>query len=141
MGGILDVTGVGSVFDLADNIIQRIWPNKNSPEYIAAQTAFLQAKEAGALKQLDDDFQTNIEQIKANAAEAAQPGMHFRDGAGWVCVASFAIAALKSPIEWIATLVGHAVTLPSVDTSTTIPMLFALLGLGGIHAYQQIKTQ
>jgi hypothetical protein len=42
---------------------------------------------------------------------------------------------LKSPIEWVTSLAGHPVTLPSVDTSTTTTMLFALLGLGGMHVY------
>lgn len=136
----MDVTGLGSVADLANSIIGRLWPNKSDPAYIAAQSALLTAQQAGTLKELDDQFQTNIEQIKADAAEAAQPGLHFRDGAGWVCVAGFAFSILKSPIEWGCTLAGHPVALPTVDTSTSTTLLFALLGLGGMHVYQQVKS-
>jgi Holin of 3TMs, for gene-transfer release len=135
----LDITGIGSVADLVKDAIDKIFPNPT--EAAAAKVALFNAQSAGTLKQLDDDFQTNLEQIKANAAEAATPGFHFRDGAGWVCVAMFAIATLKAPIEWAATLFGHPITLPSVDTSVSTTMLFALLGLGGMHTFEQTSKK
>ena len=131
----MDITGIGSIADLLKDGIDKIWPDP--AKAAEAKVAILQAQQAGALKDLDDQFQLALEQIKTNAAEAAQPGFHFRDGAGWVCVASFALAALKAPIEWGCTLAGHPVTLPSVDSSTTVPMLLALLGLGGLHSYDK----
>lgn len=130
---------ISSVADLVKDGLDRIWPNKQDPAYIQAQAAYLQAQTAGAFKEMDAALQVAIEQIKANAVEAAQPGLHFRDGAGWVCVISFAITALKAPIEWIAAITGHPVALPPVDTTLTGEMLFGLLGLGGMHAWQQGK--
>jgi hypothetical protein len=132
-----DLTGIGSIADLFTTAINKIWPDPT--QAAAAKIALLNAQQAGTLKELDDQFQTNIEQIKANAAEESKPGISFRDGAGWVCVIGFAIATLKSPIEWASALAGHPVTLPSVDTSTSTTMLFALLGIGGMHVYE--KTQ
>ena len=133
----LDVTGIGSIADLISTAVNKIWPNPT--DAAAAKVALLNAQNAGALKELDDQFQTNIEQIKVNAAEAAKPGMSFRDGAGWTCVVGLAVTTLKPLIEWTSVLVGHPITLPSVDTSTTTTMLFALLGIGGMHVYE--KTQ
>lgn len=133
----LDLTGFGSVADLLKTAADKIWPDPTKAA--EAKVAIIQAQQAGTLKAMDDDFQLSLEQIKANAVAEAKPGLSFRDGAGWVCVASFAIAALKSPIEWACSLAGHPVALPSVDQSTTIPMLFALLGIGGMHLYQQAK--
>lgn len=133
----LDVAGIGSVADLIKDGIDKIFPDPT--QKAAAQVALLQAQQAGTLKALDDQFQTNIEQIKANAAEASKPGLSFRDGAGWVCVIGFAIATLKSPIEWAASLVGHPITLPAVDTGTSTTMLFALLGIGGMHVYEKTR--
>ena len=130
-----DITGIGSIADLIKDGIDKIWPDP--AQRAQAQAQLLQAQQAGALKEMDDDFQLAIEQIKANAAEAATPGFHFRDGAGWVCVIAFAIMSLKAPIEWAAALAGHPVQLPSVDTSVTTDMLLGLLGLGGMHVYQQ----
>jgi hypothetical protein len=62
--------------------------------------------------------------------------MHFRDGAGWVAVAGFALVVLKPVIEWGAAIVGHPLTLPAVDKDATQTMLYALLGLGTLHGVQ-----
>lgn len=135
----LDITGIGSVASLIETGINKIWPDP--AQRAQAQAALLSAQQAGTLKQLDDDFQLAIEQIKTNAAEAAQPGLHFRDGAGWVCVAAFAVMTLKPLIEWGAVLAGHPeIKLPPVDPSVAMTMLTGLLGLGGMHVYQQTKS-
>lgn len=134
----MDLTGVGALSTLADDIINKVWPDP--AKQAEAKAALLTAENQGLLKQLDDDFQLSLEQIKANAAEAAQPGMHFRDGAGWVCVIGFALMVLKAPIEWACTIAGHPITLPTVDGSVSNDMLFGLLGLGGMHVFQQTAT-
>jgi hypothetical protein len=135
--GLLDATGLGSVADLLGKAVDKIWPNPT--EAAAAKIALLNAQQAGLFKEMDAQLQTNLAQIAANAAEAAKPGVSFRDGAGWVCVIGFGIATLKSPIEWACSLAGHPVTLPSVDTGTSTTMLFALLGIGGMHMYEQTQ--
>jgi hypothetical protein len=117
--------------------------NKIVPDKAAAAAAIATLNQM----QLEGKLQDELIQLQAvttaqtdiNKVEAAQPGLHFRDGAGWVCVAGFAITVLKAPIEWVAALAGHPITLPTVDTTTIVPMLFALLGLGGMHVYE--KTQ
>jgi hypothetical protein len=131
---VADITGIGSIADLIGGVIDKIFPDKTKAA--EAKAALAQAQLEGSLKSIDDQFQIQIEQIKANAAEESKPGLSFRDGAGWVCVIGFAIAELKSPVEWACTLAGHQVTLPSVDTSTLTTMLFALLGIGGMHVYE-----
>ncbi len=78
-------------------------------------------------------------QLAANTAEAAQPGMHFRDGAGWVCVFAFGLMTLKPVLEWGSVLIGHPITLPAIDTTVAMTMLSGLLGLGGMHVYQQVN--
>ena len=127
--------------DVASPIISII--NKVVPDKAAAAAAVAQLNQMQLQGQLQDEL-LQLQAVTTNQSdidkeEAAQPGMHFRDGAGWVCVAAFALMALKTPIEWVGTISGHPIVLPSVDTSTTTPMLFALLGLGGMHTYQQVK--
>jgi len=100
---------------------------------------FLPDKSQKERDELAAVLQLTKAQTDANTAEAAQPGLHFRDGAGWVCVASFAISSLKAPVEWVAAFSGHPVTLPTVDTTLTYSMLIGLLGLGGMHTYQVSK--
>lgn len=132
-----DLTGFGSIAELLNTAVGKIWPNP--ADAAAAKVAILNAQQAGALKEMDAQLQVNLEQIKANAVAEAKPAISFRDGAGWVCVVAFGIATLKSPIEWVCALAGHPVTLPSVDTSTSTTLLIGLLGLGGMHVYE--KTQ
>lgn len=133
----LDIAGFGSIASLLQTGIEKIWPDP--AKRAEAQVALLQAQQAGVFKQMDADLQVQLEQIKANAVEAAKPGLHFRDGAGWVCVSAFAVMTLKPLLEWGFTLAGHPVTLPPVDTSVSMTMLTGLLGLGGMHVYQQTK--
>jgi hypothetical protein len=132
-----DITGIGSVADLVGSVIDKIFPDKTKAA--EAKAALAEAQLQGALKSIDDQYQIQIEQIKANAAAEAKPGLSFRDGAGWVCVVGFTLAILKAPIEWACALASHPVTLPSVDTSTITTMLFALLGIGGMHVYEQTQ--
>jgi hypothetical protein len=111
--------------DLVNTIIGRFFPDKTQVE---------KDKIAAAMMQLQQQFELDKSQIAVDAASAAQPGLHFRDGAGWVCVAGFAFSILKSPIEWGCQMIGHPLQLPPVDTQTTQAMLYGLLGLGGLHA-------
>lgn len=128
-----DITGIGSIADLIKDGIDKIWPD---PVQRAQAQAVL---DQGKFKEIDAEVSLALEQIKANAAEAATPGFHFRDAAGWMFVIGFAIAFLKAPVEWVALLSGHPVSLPSVDTSLATTGLFGLLGIGGMHVYQQTK--
>lgn len=127
----LDISsGVGELVKLADDGINKIWPDKTAAQ--AQQFELVKA-------QLQAALQVQLAQAAANTAEAAKGGMHFRDGAGWVCVAIFALAAIRPPLEWICALAGHPVVLPPFDTGTTTDMLLGLLGLGGMHVYQQTQ--
>lgn len=137
----MDLTGISSIADLIKDGIDRIWPNKNDPAYIQAQAALVQAQTAGAFKQMDNDFNLAMEQIKANAVAEAKPGMTFRDGAGWTCVFSFIVMTTKPLVEWGSIISGHPVQLPAIDPTVAMTMLAGLLGIGGMHTYQTVKTQ
>lgn len=117
----MSISGIGEVANLVDDTVKRFFPDKTAEE---------QSKIGAVLTVVQG-------QLAANTAEASQPGLHFRDGAGWVCVAGFAMLVLKAPIEWVCTLLGHPITLPTPDTSISTDMLLGLLGLGGMHLYQQ----
>ena len=121
----LDITGIGSAVTGVKDILGMFFPDKTEAEKVKMEQALV-------LWQGQQDLAKA--QIAANTAEAAEPGMHFRDGAGWVCVFGLGVTTLKPVIEWGAVLVGHPLTLPAVDTSVTSTMLMALLGLGGMHA-------
>ena len=121
----LDATGIGEAVTGVKDILGMLFPDKTEEEK-------LKMTQALTLYQNQQDLAKA--QIAANTAEASQPGLHFRDGAGWVCVVGLAVQVLKPLIEWGSSIVGHPLILPSVDTSTTSVMLTSLLGLGGMHA-------
>ena len=120
-----DVTGIGEAVTGVKDILGMFFPDA---------TEEMKAKMGQALAIYQDQQDLAKAQIAVNAAAAATPGMHFRDGAGWICVFGLGVTTLKPLIEWLSILVGHPVNLPSVDTSVTGTMLAALLGLGGMHA-------
>ena len=119
------------------------------PESQADKDAAQAARDAAAMKIMElqaqgtfeqrADLQTQSAQIAVNQADAAQGGTHFRDGAGWICVAAMAFNVLKTPIEWASILAGHPLTLPTIDLSLTQTMLAGLLGLGSMHVLERVK--
>jgi hypothetical protein len=117
------VTGAEEAVSSIANLVGRFFPDKTEIE---------KAQLAGVLTIVQG-------QLAANTAEAAQPGLHFRDGAGWVCVFALAVMTLKPLIEWGSILVGKPVVLPAMDTTIAMSMLSALLGVGGMHVYQQTQ--
>lgn len=120
-----DLTGLGTAVTGVKDILGMFFPD---------QTELDKSKMAAALAlQLDQNKLIEL-QAQANANEALQPGLHFRDGAGWVCVIGLGVSVLKPLIEWGSHLIGSPIVLPPVDTSTTSTMLYALLGLGSLHA-------
>lgn len=137
-----DLAGFGSVADLLKVGIEKIWPNPT--EAAAAKIAIMNAQQAGALKELDDQFQTNIEQIKANAVEAASPSL-FVAGARpfimWVCGVGLATSCIVAPLfTWASTLLGHPTPFPRLDDPLLQSTLAGLLGLGHVsRTIEKIK--
>jgi hypothetical protein len=125
-----DITGIGTAITGVKDILGMFFPDKTEED---------KAKMAQAFQLMQLQAQADQAQIAANTAEAATGGLHFRDGAGWVCVVGFAISALRPLISWGCILAGHPVVLPAMDMSEMGPMLAALLGLGTMHTYQQSK--
>jgi len=124
MANAIISTGIGEVAGLAKDLIDRWIPDKSQAE-----------KDA-----LAADLQLQLAQIQANAAEATQPGFHFRDGAGWVCVIAMGFDFIFRPLAiWVATLLHYTTDFPALDVTILGQMLFALLGLGGMHMYENVK--
>jgi len=77
-----------------------------------------------------------IAQIEVNKAEAKgnwfQAG--WRPATGWVCVLGFAVNFLVAPLA-----AGFGVDIPQADTSTMLPVLMGMLGLGSMRTYERMK--
>lgn len=120
----MDITGIGSVADLIKDGLDKIWPDKSEQE--RAQAALLMTALQG--------------QLDTNKAEAANPSIFvagWRPFVGWVCGVGFAVSALGPLFEWGSALFGHPTKFPAIDLSVMMPLLFGMLGLGGMRTYEK----
>ena len=123
----LDITGIGSVADLANTVIGKIWPDKTEQEkqQLAAAVMVIQG------------------QLDINKAEAASPNWFvssWRPFIGWVCGAACAWNWVGLPIAKTALLVaGYKLAIAPADISEMMPILMGMLGLGGLRTIEKLN--
>jgi len=131
---------ITAALDVAGKIIDRVFPDPN--QAAIAKLEMFKAQQAGEFKQMDQDFQIMLEQIKTNAVEAASSSVFkggWRPGAGWVCVWGLAYTFLIQPLgTWLAVAQGRG-PLPVIDTMLLIQLLLGMLGLGGLRTFEKFK--
>lgn len=123
-----DLTGLGSVADLAGKAIDRIWPNKTEQEKaeLAAAVTVVQG------------------QLEVNKAEAASPSVFvagWRPYIGWVCGMACAWNWIGLPITKAALILfgGPVLTLAPADLTEMLPVLMGMLGLGALRTHEKVK--
>ena len=123
----IDITGVGSVAELANTVIGKIWPDKSEQEkqQLAAAVMVVQG------------------QLDINKAEAANPSVFvagWRPAIGWVCGAACAWNWIGLPVaKLVMTVAGHPITMAPADLSEMLPILIGMLGLGGLRTAEKIN--
>lgn len=133
---------ISAVSDLIGNVIDRIWPD--ATESAKAKLALAQMVQNGELAKLTAETDLLKGQLAVDQAEAASPSMfqHWRDGAGWICVAGFAYQFIIAPvITWIAAASGHPAPAPSLDTGPLFNLMLGMLGIGGLHVYAGVQAK
>lgn len=122
-----DITGLGSVADLANTVINKIWPDKSEQERM----------------QLANAFAVIQGQMDINKEEAKNPSVFvsgWRPFIGWVCGAGCAWNWVGLPIvKAVAIYIGHPITLSPADLSEMMPLLLGMLGLGGLRTVEKIN--
>ena len=122
-----DITGIGSIADLANTVIAKIWPDKTEAEkqQLAAAVMVIQG------------------QIDINKAEAASPSIFvsgWRPFVGWVCGSACAWNWIGLPIAKAGLLLaGVSLSISPADISEMMPILMGMLGLGGLRTIEKIK--
>lgn len=141
LGGISDVFGVGGVATLGSDIIgliDRFIPDKEKAQEFQNQFQLIVAQ-----AQANSDH----DQAAVDQAEASNPSMFiagWRPMVGWVCAAAYAWQFVVEPLfAWFYTVLSKTPPppLPVLDSSDLNTVLFGMLGLAGVHAYENIKTQ
>ena len=109
------------------NLLDKFIPDADTKQKIAHEIATMSERHAQEIA---------LAQIEVNKAEAKgnwfQAG--WRPATGWVCVLGFAVNFLISPLA-----AGFGVDIPQADTSTMLPVLMGMLGLGSMRTYERMK--
>jgi len=120
-----DITGLGAVSDLANTVINKIWPDKTEAEkqQLAAAVMMVQG------------------QLDINKAEAASSSVFvsgWRPFVGWVCGAAFAWNWIGLPMATaLMPLAGLSISVAPADLSEMMPVLLGMLGLGALRTYEK----
>jgi len=122
-----DITGVGAVADLANTVINKIWPDKSEQEKqeIAAAVMVIQG------------------QLDANKEEAKSPSIFvagWRPFIGWVCGMGCAWNWVGLPVVVsIATYFNHPLPVKPADLTEMLPLLMGMLGMGGLRTVEKLN--
>ena len=123
-----DLTGIGSIADLAGTVINKIWPDKSEQEkqQLAAAVMVVQG------------------QLDINREEAKNPSVFvsgWRPAIGWVCGGACAWNWMGLPIvkTGVVLLGYHALPIAPADLTEMMPVLLGMLGLGGLRTLEKIN--
>lgn len=123
----VNITGLGSVADLATSVIGKIWPDKTEQE---------KAQLAAAVQLVQG-------QLEINRTEAASQSVFvagWRPFIGWTCGAAFAYKFVLAPaLAFGMTAFGHPIELPVLDFTEMSTVLLGMLGLGGLRTLEKVK--
>lgn len=123
----LDIAGIGSVADLANTVIGKIWPDKSDQEkqQLAAAVMMVQG------------------QLEVNRTEAANPSVFvsgWRPAIGWVCGAACAWNWVGLPVmKAVLLAAGYQLALAPADIGEMMPVLLGMLGLGGLRTIEKLN--
>ena len=123
----LDITGLGAVSDLANTVINKIWPDKSEQEkqQLAAAVMVVQG------------------QLDINKVEAANPSVFvsgWRPAIGWICGGACAWNWVGLPIAKFAMVAaGHPLNINPADLTEMLPILIGMLGLGGFRTVERLN--
>ena len=114
---------IGPVTGLLDKFI----PDADQKAKLAHDIATMSEKHAQEIA---------LAQIKVNEAEAKGNWFQssWRPATAWVCVLGFLVNFLVSPI-----CAGFGIIIPQADTSTMLPVLMGMLGLGTMRTVERLK--
>ena len=138
----LDLTGLGSLFDLGSKILDKVLPDKDAAA--KAKIALLEITQKGELQALAQEFEFAKSQIAVNQEEAKSSNLFvsgWRPAVGWLCCAAYAFNYILMPLaNWgVKFFDVNAPSIVALDTGELTTLLFGLLGIGTLRTVEKIK--
>jgi hypothetical protein len=114
---------IGPVSGLLDKFIE----DKDLKSKLAHDISTMAQKHAQEISLAQ--IAVNREEAKGNWFQSS-----WRPATAWVCVLGFMVNFLISPLA-----APFGITVPQADTSTMLPVLMGMLGLGGLRTMERVK--
>lgn len=134
--GIIDIIA-GPILHIIDKLVP------DPAQKAQMQLEAMKMTQAGDFKEIDAQLQRDLAQITVNNTEAASGDLFksgWRPSVGWICSAGLGIQFVVAPLaSWGASLAGHPITFPPLDTATLLTLLGGLLGLGTLRTTEKVK--
>jgi|TARA_R100000935_G_scaffold28196_1_gene48513 hypothetical protein len=116
-------TLVGPVTGILDKFIE----DKDQKALLAHEISTM--AESHAQEAMLAQLEINKQDAKGNWFQSS-----WRPATAWVCVLGFLVNFLVSPL-----CAGFGIDIPQADTSTMLPVLMGMLGLGGLRSFEKTK--
>lgn len=138
----MDLTGIGSIADLAGKVIDRVWTDPG--EAAKQKLEVYKAEQQGWLVELQGMWNNLKDQAEINKIEAASTRLFvagWRPFVGWTCGFSLAYKyIIRDFLIVIFKVSGLDVSnIPALDDSNMLPILLGMLGLGAMRTWEKVK--
>ena len=118
---------IDKLIEPVSNILDKCIADKDLKQKLAHEIATMSQRHIHEIAKAQ--IEVNKEEAKGNWFQSG-----WRPATAWICVCGFAVNFLISPL---AAPFGFAI--PQADTSTMLPVLMGMLGLGGLRTYERVQ--
>ncbi len=118
---------LGSLIGPVTGLLDKVIIDKDEKMRLAHELSTMADNHAQSIAM--SQIEVNKQDAKGNWFQSS-----WRPATGWVCVLGFMVNFLVSPI-----CAGFGIDIPQADTSTMLPVLMGMLGLGGMRSFERVK--
>ena len=125
---------IASLLPVASKLLVKFIEDKDTKNALAHEISTMAERHAQELAK---------GQLEVNKVEAASKSMFvagWRPAVGWVCVLGMASNFIIIPMANFGLAIAESnITIPLIDTSTMMPVLMGMLGLGAMRSVEKVQ--